>query len=371
MKLLIATPLYPPEIGGPATYAHTLERELPKRGIDVVVLPFASVRHLPKVFRHIAYFWKVLFALHGVDVLLMLDPVSVGFPAELAALIRGKRTVLKVVGDYAWEQGQQRFDVTATLDEFSRMPSRLFLTQVGVLRMVQSFVAEQAEHIIVPSKYLKGIVTSWGISPDKISVIYNAFDGVGELSTKLATRKELGISGHVLISAGRLVPWKGFRALIDVVRGLRVEYPDLTLFIAGSGPDDARLRSHIVNQNLAGVVVMLGGVSHDTLMKYIRSADCFVLNTGYEGLSHQLLEVLAVGTPIVTTSVGGNVELIEHGVTGLLVSHDDEEAILHAVTTLLGDHKKGATMVRNGKAFVEQFTTKRMVDETKAVFDSL
>ena len=52
MKVIIATPLYPPEIGGPATYAEILVHELPKRGIEIELVKFSDVRHLPKLIRH-------------------------------------------------------------------------------------------------------------------------------------------------------------------------------------------------------------------------------------------------------------------------------------------------------------------------------
>ena len=371
MKLLISTPLYPPDIGGPATYAHTLETELPKRGIEVSLLKFGDVRHLPKGIAHVAYAIKLFRALSDIDMIIALDVASVGFPTALVAMLRGRKFVVKIVGDYAWEQGQQRFGIKVNLNEFVAMPSRLFSWEVGLLRMVQTFVARRAVKVVVPSKYLKGIVTAWGIPPEKITVIYNAFDGVGALSPKVSVRKELGLSGVVIISAGRLVPWKGFHTLIDVVSGLRGEIPDCRLYIAGDGPDAPLLRAYIHEHNLVGTVVMLGDTPHDVLMKYIRGADTFVLNTGYEGLSHLLLEVLAIGTPIVTTSVGGNVELITDGENGTLVPFNDADALVRALIATLGDTGKAELMTKRGTAFVAQFSVNRMIEETTKLLKSL
>src|SRR3989338_11012397 len=117
MKLVIATPLYPPEIGGPATYAKLLEEGLPGKGIEVELVKFSEVRHLPRLIRHYAYYRRVLRAAKSADVVLALDPVSVGLPAMWAAKRAGKSFVVKIVGDYAWEQGQQRFGVMQNLDE--------------------------------------------------------------------------------------------------------------------------------------------------------------------------------------------------------------------------------------------------------------
>ena len=371
MKLLIATPLYPPDIGGPATYAKTLETELPQRGVDVVVVSFHAVRHFPKLIRHVVYMVKLFRAVRGVDIVLALDPVSVGLPATLIAFLLGKPLAVKIVGDYAWEQGAQRFGVKDNLDTFVTKPSNHYLAQVGVLRFVQKFVASHAKEIIVPSSYLRGIVSAWGISEKKISVVYNAYDGMGGDEDCGRLRLKYNLSGHVILSAGRLVPWKGFETLIRLMTEIVREYPDVTLYIAGSGPDEAPLKRLIVSEGMSHSVVMLGGLPHDVLMEYISAADCFVLNTGYEGLSHQLLEVLAIGTPIVTTRVGGNPELIENGQTGFLVPYDDAEEFRRAIRGIFEEPERARAMAKEGKAFVQGFTIARMVDGTLGVLKNI
>ena len=103
MKILIATGLYPPDIGGPATYTALLEKELPQHGIEVTVAPFSSVRHLPKGIRHVAYFLTLMRMSRNVSFIYALDPVSVGVPALFASILRFKPFILSVRGDYAWE----------------------------------------------------------------------------------------------------------------------------------------------------------------------------------------------------------------------------------------------------------------------------
>jgi glycosyltransferase involved in cell wall biosynthesis len=366
--VLIVTPLYPPDIGGPATYADILMKEMGSATLTPRVLSFGEVRHLPRVLRHVVFAWKVWRESKCADVLLVLDPVSVGFPTYLATRFRSVPYVLKVVGDYAWEQGVQRYAVTANLDEFVLMPSRLFHPVVGLMRMIEIQVARNADWIIVPSQYLAGIVAAWGISRSTIDVVYNAFLGVDVPVTQSEVRRSLDISGKVIVSAGRLVPWKGFALLIDVVSALRATYPDLTLYIAGSGPDEALLRSQIHAKGESEHVILLGQVPKAELALYVKSADVFVLHTGYEGLSHQLLEVLAIGTPIVTTHVGGNGELITHQKTGLLVPYHDESALMDATRYVLEHPKDAHRMSEAGKAFVAQFSVRHMVAETAQVF---
>ena len=327
MKILIATPLYPPDVGGPATYAKALEDAFPSRGVEVVLVSFHTVRHLPKGIAHLVYTFKLLRASRGCDVILALDPVSVGLPAAIIARLTQIPLVVKIVGDYAWEQGRQRFGVTQGLDEFVVTDAAHFTRPVRTLRKVQTFVARSARQIIVPSEYLKRIVSAWGIPSGAITVVYNTFNGVGVLPSRDTLREELGLSGTIILSAGRLVPWKGFGTLIGLMREVRQTIPDAQLIIAGGGPLEGELRAQVVKEGAEEFVTLLGNIPHDDLLRYVGAADLFVLNTGYEGLSHQLLEVLAIGTPIVTTNVGGNPELIEDGVTGLLVEPANPEAL--------------------------------------------
>lgn len=364
MKILIATPLYPPDVGGPATYAKALEDALPSHGVEVVLVSFHAVRHLPKGIAHLVYAFKLFRASRGCDAILALDPVSVGLPAAIIARLTQIPLVVKIVGDYAWEQGRQRFGVTQGLDEFVVMDATHFTRSVRTLRKVQTFVARSARQIIVPSEYLKRIVSAWGIPSGAITVVYNTFNGVGVLPSRDTLREELGLSGAIILSAGRLVPWKGFGTLIGLMREVRQTIPDAQLIIAGGGPLEGELRAQVAQEGAEEFVTLLGNIPHDELMRYIAAADLFVLNTGYEGLSHQLLEVLAVGTPIVTTNVGGNPELIEDGVTGILVPYDDNNRLYAAIATLLLDKKLSHQCTENGKQFVAQFSKERMISGT-------
>lgn len=367
MKLVVATPLYPPDIGGPATYAKILEDELPKQGVSVSVISFHTVRHLPKGIAHLVYAWKLFQALRSVDLLLALDPVSVGLPAAFAAFLSGKRFIVRIAGDYAWEQGKQRFGVKENLDEFVQMPPNRFMAQVRLLRALQHVVASRADAVIVPSAYLKTIVTKWGIVPERITVVYNAFAGVPSLPLRAEVRKRLGWSAPVIFSSGRLVPWKGFGVLIGLMPELMRKHSGTKLYIAGSGPLLPELKQMVDDLGLGDMVTLLGDMPREELMAHVVAADCFVLNTGYEGFSHQLLEVLSAGTPIVTTAVGGNTELIEHNVTGVLVDYNDATALLRAISGVLTDTVRAREMSEKGRQFAANFTVERMVKDTLLV----
>ncbi len=362
MKILLATPLYPPEIGGPATHAEILVRAFPKEGIEVVLLPFSRVRSLPKIVRHVAYLFLALRHARGVDAVYALDPVSVGVPAFLAAKLLGKRFILRVPGDYAWEQGQQRFGVTKMLDAF--VLAHDLPLKVRILQKIQSYVARSAETVIVPSTYLGGIVRAWGVHAEHVVTVYSSVTVPG-LPPKAEARARVGIRAPYVLTAGRLVPWKGFEALIRSVENSSTK-PQLG--IAGDGPDHAKLEGLIAERHMQSEARLLGSLTHKDLMLHIAAADVFVLNTGYEGLSHQLIEVMLAGVPIITTPVGGNAELITDRKSGLLVPYNDEEKIASAIDTILGNPEGAAALAAAAKEHAAAFTEERMIATLVPVF---
>lgn len=327
MQLVIATPLYPPEIGGPATYAKILFEGLPARGIEVTIVKFSDVRRLPKVARHVAYFFHVRRAMSAADVALALDPVSVGLPTMLAARSLGKPFFVKIVGDYAWEQGRQRFGVMQELDAFVRArQSSLF---VRLLQKIQTRVAAAATRVIVPSEYLKRIVSTWGVSGEKIAVIHNGIELPKTLS------EEPRPPGFLVVSSGRRVPWKNFDGIERVV----AKEPSWRLHIASD-------------------------VSRAEALGWTKRADAYVLNSTYEGLSHALIEAMMLGTPVVATAVGGNTELVEDGVTGLLVPPGDDDALNAALAHVANDPARARARAEKAKERMRDFSVPVMLAAT-------
>jgi glycosyltransferase involved in cell wall biosynthesis len=365
MRLLIATPLYPPDSGGPATYAKALGEGLSAHGIDVSLVKFGEVRHKPKVLRHVLYFWNVYQAARGTDLVLALDPVSVGLPALIAARLRRVPFVVKVVGDYAWEQGRQRFRVWLPLEEFVR--TEQVSLPVHMLRMVETFVAEQARCVIVPSLYLKGIVTAWGIEEEKIVVIENAQPAAhpGTLPETLAH-----LPSPRIVTAGRLVPWKGVHGVIASMVEVRERIPGAHLVIVGDGPEREALERYAASRLKEGYT-FTGALPHDEALAVIQHADIFVLNSSYEGLSHILLEALTLGKAIVATKAGGNPEVIEHGKNGHLISIGDTDALTVATLTILKDPAYRASLEGAAKESSLHYAPERMLEATATLLTSL
>lgn len=366
MKLLIATPLYPPDDGGPATYAKLLETALPPKGIEVSVVSFSLFRQAKKGISHFKFTKALFTAASTTDYILTLDPVSVGLPALVVSYLKRKPLILKMVGDYAWEQGTQRFGVKENLDEFVKKHD--YPLAVRFLRFIETKVAERAVQVIVPSEYLKGIVIAWGIPSEKISVVYNAFNADLPTASKEALRKKFNYNHPVVISVGRMVPWKGFKVLMDAAAPLLKEFSGLALEIVGSG-DRSEYEAYAKEKGY-DFVKFSPNQSHDEILSRIKAADCFALNTGYEGLSHLLLEAMAVETPIVTTRVGGNTELLT-GDRGMLISYNDTNELTRAIRATLTDSDKSQMMASRAAEYVQGFTQPRMLESLVSQLNSI
>ncbi len=361
MKILIATGLYPPDIGGPATYTKMLEEHLPKQQYTLIIVPFGSVRHYPKIIRHLVYLWKVLRAGRGCTLYYALDPVSVGVPVYFAHLLTGKPYLMRIAGDYAWEQGQQRFGITETLDEFLTHSSHSIL--VRMLQAIQTFVAKRAAAVIVPSKYMRGVVSTWGVSSDRIKRIYSALHPLVVHESRDLLRKQCEYTGIVITTAGRLVPWKGMGLLIEILPELRKRLGEVTLVIIGDGPLETELKERAVRFGMSAYVRFLGRMPKDTLGAAIVASDVFVLNTSYEGMSHQLIEVMDIGVPVVATSVGGNPELVEDGVSGCLVPYNDAEVLTAAIVKVVSDGTFREGLIKRARERTRAFARETVVAE--------
>jgi glycosyltransferase involved in cell wall biosynthesis len=319
MKILIATGLYPPQSGGPATYSKLLNDELPKRGVGVIVLPFSSVRLVPKIFRHALYFFKCFKNAIETEIVYALDPVSVGLPASLAALLLRKKFILRVAGDYAWEQGRQRFGVTDELDAFQ---NKKYGWQVELLRMVQKFVAHRAKTIIVPSEYMRLLVSKWISNPQKVETIHS--------SVHIPPAYELPQDrpeGFLIVTIARRVPWKGIEAL-----------------------------ERVIARESSWTFKLLDDLPHKEAMGWVKTADVFALNSTYEGLSHALIEAMSLGTPIVATNAGGNPELIANGSEGLIIPPKDDVALYTALKEIEEHPDEARARAERAKERSKQFS---------------
>jgi len=375
-KILITTGIFPPDIGGPATYSTLLLKELPGIGYRVNILTyghrsqsseyvFIVSNYWPKGIRHLIYFIKAILLSRDVDFILAADS---SFGAALISVVVAKlfrkKIIVRVTGDYVWEQGRQRLSVTDKMDEFQ--DNKKLGIFIKLLRGIQNYYLNNATKIIVPSEYLKKVVSKWKIDISKIEVIHNGFD------SKFITNYERNDNPQITItSIGRLVPWKGFGNLLEVFSELIKIHSNIELNIVGDGPEKNNLLNRSKELNINNKVNFLGRLSHDDILKKLQPSDIFVLNTDYEGFSHVILEAMAIGLPVVVSRVGGNPEVIEDGKNGFLFGYLNNQELFNKLNPLINDKKLRLEIGRQAKLRVDNFSQDKMLLKLDKLISSL
>lgn len=159
--------------------------------------------------------------------------------------------------------------------------------------------------------------------------------------------------GYQIIMAGRLVHEKGYKYMIDALEILHSEGFKFHLNIFGDGPLKSDIESHILNKKLSNFVSIFSTVSHYDLFNEIRRADLFVMSSISEGFPMSPAEAMVLGTPVVATRVGGIPELIEDGVSGILVPSKNSFKLAEQIKFTLGSLKLRKKLSINGKKRID------------------
>ncbi len=175
MKILIVTPLIPPEPGGPSYYSVNLKKALEEKKHNVDLIAFRSVRRYPSGIRHLIFLYKVLFASRKVDVLIILDTVSVALPAVIAGWMLGKKTIVRVGGDFVWERYIERTNEKVLLSEFYKHKYNLTFKEKLTVWLQKKVVFKLASNVVFNTDWQIGVWEKpYEIKKEKISVIKNA-----------------------------------------------------------------------------------------------------------------------------------------------------------------------------------------------------
>lgn len=383
-RILIATGIFYPDIGGPASYGRLMATELSKKSQITLLaysdktkypedkaMPFKVVRvwrKIPKPFRHLIYFLKLLSLARKHDVIFSLNAVSAGVPAAWASKLLHKKLIVKIVGDYSWEMAIDSGKTFMMAGDFQKQKRS---GRIARLHKYQVDVCKRADLVIVPSTWLFNMVRGWGISPEKIKVIYNGVDFKEAEMTREEARKSIGIVGNIIISVGRLLPFKGFRMLIKILPRLFEINQFFRLVIVGDGPDRPILEAAVRNLRLDGKVYIVGKKTAEELAVYFKAADIFILNTGHEGFSHTLLEAMTAGVSVITTGVGGNTEIIKQGENGFMIKYNDEFNLIEAIRTIWHTKELRERFIEEGKKTVEKFSMEKMVADMVKIFETI
>ncbi len=222
----------------------------------------------------------------------------------------------------------------------------------------------------VSTRLAERIARETGFAQGRIRTIPNGVDlsRFGQIERGPA-RHALGLpmDARVALTVGRLVPVKDQMTLLESVALLRRDAIAATLVLAGEGP----LRSALVERTVTlGIDECVRFVGHRSDVELaFAAADVFVLSSASEGLSNTILEAMASGLPVVATHVGGADELVQEGVTGLLVPPHSPRDLARALALLLGNATMRRAMGVAGRARAEsEFSLEGMVRRYEALY---
>jgi glycosyltransferase involved in cell wall biosynthesis len=223
---------------------------------------------------------------------------------------------------------------------------------IRILRR-RALVYRLADRIVTSGEAVRAIVIGAGIPPERVVSIPPGVDTARfhpAVSGK-TVRDELGIPPErpVVGLVANIRGSKGHNVFLDAAREILRVAPDARFLIVGDGVGFADVRSRVSAMGLDAAVTMTG--FRRDIPQVMAALDVLVLpSIRSEATSQVIPQALAVGTPVVASTVGGNPELIEDGVTGRLVPPGDSGALAQAVVSLLCDRERARALGRAGQA---------------------
>jgi len=288
--------------------------------------------------------------------------------SRLVRLIYSERPRI-VVGLLFWAYVITPFVATASRVPVivgTRLSLGIYKERRPFLRALERLANQLTTVIIANAEAVKiDTVRQERLARDRIIVIRNGVD-VSRFRTGIdhAMRAKLGIGGAdaVVAVVANLLPYKGHRVFIDAWEQVVARYPRAAAILVGEGPLRAELEAAARAGTAADSVIFLG--TRGDVADVLSAADIVAHPSFEEGSANAILEAMAAGKPVVATAVGGNVEAVIDGTTGLLVPPSDSAALADAMCWLLAHPAEAAAFGRAARH--RALTTYRMEDMVRA-----
>lgn len=368
MKVLIATGIFPPDIGGPATHAPVIAEGLRSRGHRVTVLTMSDrpggdrddpfpvirvVRHGPPPVRWIAGATTLLRAMRGADVVYALGLLP---QAVAASAVMRRPLVARIVSDVAWDRAMA---YGWTKDDLPTFNSRRYGLRTQLLKSVHYGAMRRAHLVVVPSRWLAAWVEQRGVSASRVRVILNALAPM----SAVGPRRILVLTPYLIAAVGRMVAFKQFDVTIRAV----AQMPDVSLLLVGDGPQRGALQDLAASLGLTDRVIFVGARPRDEMLSVMAGCDALVQASSYEGLPHVILEAMSLGVVVIVTAAGGTLEVVVDGQNGL-VADGTVSGLQDTLRRLLGDPDLRRRLAARAREDVARhFSAAAMVDGTERV----
>jgi glycosyltransferase involved in cell wall biosynthesis len=269
----------------------------------------------------------------GADVLHAHWAIPTGPAAVLAARRLSVPSVITMHGGDVYVNPEQGYDFPTRW--YVRPPLRWTLNHADALTAITEDCRQHALRAGAPER--------------RIRLIFNGTDLSRFSPSANGNRVDPYFGSQMIFACRQLFPRKGIRFLVEAVAQLKPRFPELKLVLAGDGFERPALAKLAEELGISEDVTFLGWVPNVTLPDYYRAAAISVVPSLEEGFGIPAAEAMGCEVPVVASDAGGLPEVVEHGVTGLIVPRGDTGALAQAIGSLLADPDRRRRMGAAGR----------------------
>jgi glycosyltransferase involved in cell wall biosynthesis len=324
LNILLATPLYPPQIGGPALYAKNLSGQFIKKGHNVSVLVFSDYMWLPVGIRHVFYLASLFKHSFRSDIIFALDQFTEG-AAVLVSLVLRKPVVYRLEGDFLWEKFVERTRSDTTLLRFYNERQLLSLRE-RLIEVFSRWAIRRASILVFSSEWRRAMVVGvYDIPSTKTAIIKNSFP--------LAALRAQGQRSKVVLWAGRMLYLKNLHRLIDAFSA--ANDGSYELYLVGDGPERVALKSQVSNLRLQSSVKFFDPLPREKMLEKMSTSAFFVLPSLSDVGPNVIADAVATKTPFIMTKESGHTEYVRE--IGIFVDPLDEKDIAEKIKVMMDE----------------------------------
>ncbi len=232
--------------------------------------------------------------------------------------------------------------------------------------LANRWLLKPGDRVTAVGRFVKqALIDNEGITEARIAVVHNGIDpdafNPADPQARAIARQAIGAADDTLVvmQVARFHPVKDHATAVRAIARVAKEKPNVQLCLIGDGSERSKIEALAGELEISDNVRFMG-VRAD-VGELLHGADIFMLSSLSEGISVTLLEAMATGLPIVTTDVGGNGEVVEHGQTGLLSPRGADESLAKNLATMLNDDVKRRSLGLAGRdRLLGLFTQDRM-----------
>ena len=374
MRVLVTVGIFPPDIGGPATFVPKIAKYFQDElNYEIEILTLSdnknsninddfSVkridRNLPIIYRWL----KTIFTIYKLGKNKDLIFVNgLGTETTIANIFLKKKIIRKIVGDPVWERAYSKAKISESFDEFQ---VKNYGFSISLQKKVRSFSIKKSDIVVTPSQHLKNFILNLGFK-NKIEIINNGVF-IPEENTNIFTNDQINIT---IVS--RLVSHKNIEKIIKAISDLNS--PLINLNIIGDGPELNQLQKISLESNNKDNIIFHGKLNRDEIDHIFLNSDIYIQASNYEGLPHSLLEAMSYGIPVLCTPVGECKEILGNEDRGYILDLPvSKNNIKSKINEIIGEKNIANKKGEKGKDFItEKYNLTNSLNLYKNLFTGL